>query len=339
MPPTPRPAARRLVAPLLAGVLAVSALGACGAGDSGGSSAADAAGGVSAEDSSGAGRQQLAAPSTGTAPDQATSSGVDQGTGSTKVDAAVAERKLARRADVALQVEDVARAASTLRTIASRAGGLVVSEEVSSDPAAAGVAEDADTGSSDAQSAWGTVTISVPTDKLDATLDEVAKVGTVLSRQSSTEDVTAQYVDTAARVETMKASVERVRALMSKADKLADVVSLEAELSRRQADLEAMESQLAALDDQVTLSPVTVRLSTDADALTTQEDPTGFLAGLASGWDAFTTSVRLLLTLLGALLPFLVTAAVVVAPFALWWRRRRVTVTTPTPAPPVAPTA
>ncbi|QIM20766.1 DUF4349 domain-containing protein [Phycicoccus sp. HDW14] len=291
-----------------------------------------------AEDSSGATRQGFTAPSAASAPDQATTSGADPKAATTNVAAAVAARKLARRADVALQVTDVARAASTLRTIASRAGGLVVSEEVSSDPSAPGAAEDAEgTKASDAQAAWGTVTISVPTAKLDATLDEVAKVGTVLSRQSSTEDVTGQYVDTSARVQTMKASVERVRALMSKADKLADVVSLEAELSRRQADLEAMESQLAALDDQVTLSPVTVRLSTDTAAVTTPEDPTGFLAGLASGWDAFTTSVRLVLTFLGALLPFAVAAGVVVAPVVLWWRRRRVTVTTPTP--PVAPTA
>ncbi len=329
----PRPPARRLVAPLLAAVLAASALGACSAGDSGAASDSSAGGAVTAEGP--AAREDLAAPGAPTAPDRPTTAGGDPGTGTTKVAAAVAERKLARRADVALQVTDVARAASTLRTIASRAGGLVVAEEVSSDPSATADVDGGD--APDAPAAWGTVTISVPTEKLDATLDEVAKVGTVLSRQSSTDDVTAQYVDTAARVETMKASVERVRALMAKADRLADVVSLEAELSRRQADLEAMQQQLAALDDQVTLSPVTVRLSTDADSLSTQEDPTGFLAGLASGWDAFTTSVRLVLTLLGALLPFAVAAAVLGAPLVLWWRRRRVTVGTPTP--PVAPTA
>ena len=237
----------------------------------------------------------------------------------TTVAAAVAERKLARRADVALRVDDVTRAASTLRTIAvagrrarRRRGGLQ----------RPGRAADATTGRPPSRpSAWGTVTVSVPTEKLDATLDEVAKVGTVLSRQSSTDDVTARYVDTAARVETMKASVERVRALMGRADKLADIVSLEAELSRRQADLESMQQQLAALDDQVSLSPITVAAQ-HRRRRPDPEDPTGFLAGLAAGWDAFTTSVRLVLTLLGALLPFAVAAAVVVAPVVLWWRRR-----------------
>ncbi len=324
---TPSRPTPRLAGTLAAGLLALTALGACSSADSG--SSADSAGGSSgtvAEAPADARQESLAAPDQA---DAAAAPGAGQGTAA--VAAAVAERKLARRADVALRVDDVTRAASTLRTIAARAGGLVVSEEVSSDP---GATTDAST-PTEPPAGWGTVTVSVPTEKLDATLDEVAKVGTVLSRQSSTDDVTARYVDTAARVETMKASVERVRALMGRADKLADIVSLEAELSRRQADLESMEQQLAALDDQVSLSPITVRLSTDGAVVA--EDPTGFLAGLASGWAAFTTSVRLVLTLLGALLPFAVAGALVIAPVVLWWRRRPQAVPAPAPAAPVPP--
>ncbi|HMM95186.1 DUF4349 domain-containing protein [Phycicoccus sp.] len=326
-----RPPSRRLAAALAAGALAVSALGAC----SGGSSGDSAAGGAAAVSPGSAGAEDsTAVPAPDKAADAATSANGTRratGTDTTSVAAAVAQRKLARRADVALEVKDVPKAASALRGIATGAGGLVVAEEVSSSP---GPARDT------RGAAWGTLTISVPTAKLDATLDEVARVGTVLSRQSSTDDVTAQYVDTSARVETMRASVERVRALMGKADKLADVVNLEAELSRRQADLEALEQQLAALDDQVSLSPVTVRLSTPGAETAPAEDPTGFVAGLTAGWDAFTRSVQLVLTLLGALLPFGVAAAVVVLPLLAWWRRRRAGVTpVAAPTPPAAPSA
>ena len=107
----------------------------------------------------------------------------------------------------------------------------------------------------------------MPTAELDATLDRLAELGKVHSRNASTDDVTAQYVDTESRVKTMQASVDRVRALMSQATKLGDIVALEAELSRRQADLEATQSQLAALKDSVALSPVEVRLSTDEQVL------------------------------------------------------------------------
>ena len=333
--PLSRPA--RLAAAVLAGSLSLG-LAACSgfSGDSGAASGAvDGGGSAVAEQSAPEARQDFKGSPGVVDGDTVTGSAPDQAQRPTTVQAAIADRKLARRADVALRVDDVTKAAAGLRAVAARAGGLVVAEEVSSDVDA----PESDTGgASIAPSGYGTVTISVPTDKLDATLDAVAALGTVLSRNTSTDDVTGTYVDTAARVETMKASVERVRALMTRATKLADIVTLEAELSRRQAELESMQQQLAALDDQVALAPITVTLSTTGAKPPVEEDPTGFLAGLASGWDAFTTSIRLLLTLLGAVLPFAVAIALVVGPLTLWWRRRRAgePVVAPTPTAPVA---
>ncbi|WP_377642239.1 DUF4349 domain-containing protein [Oryzobacter terrae] len=247
------------------------------------------------------------------------------GTGTTTtVDLAATTQKLARRATIALTVDDVDVAAAKVRSVAASEKGMVVAESISSEP------DGVTTGG------FSTITISVPTTRLDATLDAVAKIGKVHSRNTSTDDVTTQYVDTASRVETMEASVERVRALMSKATRLADIVSLEAELSRRQADLEAMQTQLAALDGQVATAPVEVRLSTDEKVLEEEEPDTGFLAGLVAGWDAFTGSVTVLLTVLGAVLPFGVALAVLLGPLAIWLRRRGPRPSTVTP--PMAPT-
>ena len=180
----------------------------------------------------------------------------------------------------------------------------------------------------------------MPTAELDATLDRLAELGKVHSRNATTDDVTAQYVDTESRVKTMQASVDRVRALMSQATKLGEIVALEAELSRRQADLEATQSQLAALEDSVAQSPVEVRLSTDEQVLEEADDSTGFLAGLEAGWTAFTGSVTVLLTALGAVLPFAVVAALVLVPLLVWLRRRAPRTPAPTqpavPAPPAA---
>ena len=138
-------------------------------------------------------------------------------------------------------------------------------------------------------------------------------------RSTSSQDVTAQYVDTQSRQKTMRASVERVRALMSQAKDLGQVVVLESELSRREADLESLESQLSVLTSSVQMSPVTVILSTPASTPVTS---TGFLAGLRSGWDAFTRSTTGLVTVLGAVLPFAVLFSVIGAG-VVWWLRRR----------------
>ncbi|NHA69641.1 DUF4349 domain-containing protein [Phycicoccus flavus] len=319
--PRRRPGPSRLASAALAAALAagLAACSADGSSDSGAAvSVADpapAAGGPTGAD--GSGTDEAAGGATAKAdPGSAGTGGSDP---VRAVAASVADRRLARRADVSLQVTDVARAASRLRAVAQGAGGLVVAEEVSADAGDSGADDPAD---DVARGGWGTVTISVPAEKLDPTLDAVAELGTVLSRQTSTDDVTARYVDTTSRVASMRASVARVRALMVKADELSDVVALEGELSRRQADLEALEQQLSALEDQVALAPITVSLSTPG-ADTAAEDPSGFLAGLAGGWEAFTTSVRLVLTLVGALVPFAVAVALLLVP-VLWWRRRRI---------------
>ena len=317
---TPVRPTRRLTSAAAALAIGVGlvALSGCGAGDDSG--AASDSGGSAADTQSGP-----AAGVVGGAGDAAVESNdsAKAAQGSAAVAPAVYDRKLARRADISITVPDVDAAASKVRVIAASAKGLVVAEAISSEP------------DDPALGGFSTITISVPTDELDATLDRLAGLGKVHSRNASTDDVTAQYIDTESRVKTMEASVERVRALMGQATKLGDIVSLEAELSRRQADLEATQTQLAALKDSVALSPVEVRLSTDEKVLATAEESTGFLAGLKAGWAAFTGSVTVLLTVLGALLPFAVVAALVLVPLVVWLRRRTPRGTAPAPAQPV----
>lgn len=216
----------------------------------------------------------------------------------------VTEQHLARSATLDLRVPDITQAAATLRTTAAGAQGAVTSEEISSR----------------SEHGWGQVVISVPSAKLDATLDQLATVGTVESRTTSTTDETAAYTDTESRIETMRASIARIRQLIERTDDIEQLVTLEGELSTRVADLEALLAQMEAITQRTTMSPITVSL-TEEGAPTDPED--GFLAGLAAGWDAFTGSARVTLTALGALTPFALAGGLVLGPLALWWRRRR----------------
>ena len=204
------------------------ALSGCGAGDSGSSadSAVSGAGSVvsSGADAGSPAKQEAADVAGGAPPDQA----AKPADAPAAVTAVTYDRKLARRADISITVTDVNAAAAKVRGIAASAQGMVTAEAIFvSEPDV-----------SRRPGGFSTITISVPTAELDATLDQLAKLGKVHSRNASTDDVTAQYVDTEARVTTMRSSVDRVRALMSQATKLGDIVALEAELSRRQADLQ-----------------------------------------------------------------------------------------------------
>lgn len=239
-------------------------------------------------------------------------------------------QRLTRRADLALTVSDVEASAAKVRSIATAAGGILTSERL-------------DAGGPDRTARLSTVAISVPAARLDDVLAELAKIGSVIDRTVTTEDVTTTYVDTESRLATMRASVERVRALMAQATKIGDIVALEGELSSRESDLESLEAQLAQLKTSVALSPIDVRLSTERAALGSGGD-NGFIAGLKAGWRAFTASVVVLLTVLGAALPFAVALGILLAPLLWFLRRRRnrrdaVTVSAPTPRAPAPPHA
>jgi len=236
--------------------------------------------------------------------------------------------KLTKTASLSVQVKNIDVAAAQVRTIATGLQAQVLNEQIGTGGPGGPVPLQ---GKSDSATGFGTLTLSVPADKLDTALDQLARIGTtVLQRNLSTQDVTAQYIDTTSRLKTMRASVDRVRALMVQAKDLGQVVALESELSRRQADLESLESQLAALSNSVENSTLSISLSTPVNEPVTQA---GFVAGLRSGWDAFTTSARGLFTAIGAVVPFALFFAVVAAPIVWWLRRRSLAVSAARVAP------
>ena len=226
------------------------------------------------------------------------------------------EPKLTKSATLEVQVKNIDSAAATVRTIAAGLAAQVLNEQIGTGSPGGPIPLAT---KPEVTGGFGTLTVSVPAASLETALDQLSRVGTVLARTLSTQDVTATYIDTASRLQTMRASVERVRALMAQAKDLGQVVALEGELSAREADLESLESQLGALTTSIDRSSVTVSLSTPG---TPDVPATGFVAGLRSGWDAFMTSVAELLTVIGTAAPFAVFLALVAAPIA-WSLRRR----------------
>jgi len=88
----------------------------------------------------------------------------------------------------------------------------------------------------------------------------------------------------------------------------------------------------------VALSTITLHLRGPAAPAPEEETNTGFLAGLKSGWAAFLESIRILLTVAGWLLPWVVAVG---APIwlGIWLLRRRRPVPVPVtvPAGPAGP--
>src|SRR4051794_1842660 len=199
-------------------------------------------------------------------------------------------RSLVRTAQLSVDAADPVAATRRVRAAVVGAAGTV-SQESSTDSGAQ-------------------LTIRVPADRLDQLIDSIAGLGHVTNRTSQVVDATEDVVDLGARVASQRASVDRVRALLSEARSIGDVVAIESELTRREADLDSLTGRLAALKDQVALSTLTVDVEKAPITKTDNPQPTGFLAGLAAGWDGLQAAASATGAVVGFLLPFLPVVAV-----------------------------
>ncbi|MEV0221584.1 DUF4349 domain-containing protein [Streptomyces sp. NPDC050704] len=246
----------------------------------------------------------------------------DSGRNQSRGDQAAAPPKAAtthiiHTATLTVQVKDVPKSLAEARTVVENAGGIVGNE-----------ATDRDSKGRERSR----VVLRVPADQYAEVLTELEGSGKLIDRTSKAQDVTDQVVDVDSRIKTQRASVARIRELMDQATKLSDVVTLEGELSTRQADLESLLAQQASLKDRTSLATITLSLSETPvkKAAEKDEDP-GFADALGGGWDAFVTMFRWIALALGAVLPFLVGAALLLFLWVRFLRDR-------TPRRPVAAT-
>ena len=208
-------------------------------------------------------------------------------------------REVIRNADISLRVDDVRAAVEQAGAIAEAAGGRVAGESLSAQ----------------GESYYGSLTLRVPADRLDAVLSDLGALGDVQSVNVTAEDVTAQAVDLDARIAALETSIARLQQLLSQATTTKDIIDIESELTARQAEIDSLNAQRAALSDAVALSTVYVSVT----PLTSEPEwtPPGFLAGLQTGWSAMLNFVAGLITVAGFALPFLLLLAVFAVPIVV----------------------
>ncbi|MGC3859591.1 DUF4349 domain-containing protein [Micromonospora chersina] len=287
-----RDSRRRGRALAAAGLLVVLGVGACSAGgDSGGDNAGSAA-------------QPQAVAGGAADRDQAAPEKAQSGAGG--ADLRVDQRAIIYTGTLQVRVDDVERAAREASTAVTAAGGFVGGDQRNSDSA----------------DARAELVLRVPADRFTGVLEALAKLGRQERREVRTEDVTEETVDLDARIATQRARVDSARRLLARATSITDLVTLENEVGRREADLASLEAKKRRLADLTALSTVTVTFVGPEAAATEDEEDLGFLTGLRGGWSAFLGSLRVALTVLGAVLPFALAIGVPVALVVALARRR-----------------
>ena len=169
-------------------------------------------------------------------------SGADNGTAVYSEDDATAaahstdHAKIIYTANLSLESKDYDAARAALDAALAEAGGYLESSS-----------EYSDAGDSRSVS----LTYRVPQANYQSFLDAVAQAGNVTYKSQQAEDVTTQYMDIEARLDSLKEQRARLQELKASADNLSDLLQIESSLSDVQYQLESYQSQLDWYSRQV----------------------------------------------------------------------------------------
>ena len=125
--------------------------------------------------------------------------------------------------------------------------------------------------------ASGQVTFRVPVDAFEPVLRELKALGTYRGEQSSTEDVTNQYVDLNGQLAAWRAQERVYLRLLDRAKSVADVIAVQNQLQQVQSNIERLQGQLNHLEEQSSFSTIVLRL-TEPGAAGPAGPPQGRLA-------------------------------------------------------------
>jgi hypothetical protein len=119
----------------------------------------------------------------------------------------------------------------------------------------------------------GSITIKVPVDKFETTLEEIKKIATqVLSESTTGQNVTEQYTDLEAQLKNKRAEEESFLKILNQAQEIEDILSVTKQISRVRGEIERLEGQLRFMDSQTDMSTIIIQVSEDVEISPAQND-------------------------------------------------------------------
>jgi hypothetical protein len=164
----------------------------------------------------------------------------------------------------------------------------------------------------------GVVTFQVPSDRFDATLAGLRRLGKAESIQISGTDVSSQYVDLQARLRNAEAQRDAMLALLQQAKSVNDILQVQNQLGQITGQIEQLKGQIDYLDH--TTSYATVAVTIRETAAASGADEWGLKTAVVRALHNSVDVVGLMLMVVGAIAPLLLLG---LAALFVWRFRQR----------------
>lgn len=159
-----------------------------------------------------------------------------------------AERMIVRNGNLSLKVADVAAARDQITQLASILGGFVVASSLYSS----------------GDSLAGNISIRVPDEKFDGALAGIRALAAKVDQENtSSQDITQEYIDLESRLKNAQATESQYLNLLSKATTVTDILSIQDKLSQTRQQIEQLKGRMQYLEQTSALSLITVSLQTE----------------------------------------------------------------------------
>lgn len=169
---------------------------------------------------------------------------------------------------------------------------------------------------------YATVVVRVPEQRFETAIERFSRLGDVRSLSTSSEDVTAQYVDVRARLRHYRAVETRLVGFLQETATVNQMLAVQDRIDGVQLTIEELTAQLKSMREQTTYGTLSVYVAEkDVSAAVHRSNTFG-----GTFWNSVTLlrdGVRVTGLALTALLPFLVVAGVVAVPALYFVRRLR----------------
>ncbi len=158
------------------------------------------------------------------------------------------------------------------------------------------------------------LSMRVPSEKLNAFLAAMDGAGRVTDRSESTTDMTVQYADNEARLNTLYEKRSRLNELLAKAENVSDLIEIESAIADTQYQIDSYETSQRSIDRQVDMSAVNLTLVEEEQTVVNPELTLG--ERIRAG---FVDSVNWLEEFVRNMVVFVVMASPVIALIAVLW--------------------
>lgn len=166
---------------------------------------------------------------------------------------------------------------------------------------------------------YANMTIRIPAEKLDSFVNHVSENANIISKNTTTENVTLTYIATESRMTALETEQTRLLELLAMAETMEDLLLIESRLTEVRAELEQVGSVLRNYDNLINYSTIHLNIEEVKEYTEVEEPETvweriseGFVESLENVGNGLVDFFVFLIVALPYLLPFAAVAVIII---------------------------